>query len=848
MSSRRRERALVLLTITVFAAALSSVLWATINLRQPTPYYLVYLVMGAAVMAVGAIFSAPVPPRIPFRITLTPTASLLCASVLPVPWVILCAAVGVTVARMITRYPRSAGVHKAIHNASMDVVAAVLAAVTMHAFGIRPRFEDSGLATSRWQIYVLGFLVAGIAVLALQEIVTTAAATLATGRPVLTVLRYMWRTRLIVGFAEVGTAGVVSVLTGLDMRALIALPAAMLVLHLVLTHRLRIREERRAWEHLAVLSDALASRDIDVVIRTAAAGAVKLFGAQAADIEIAGSGRLVRADRDAAVVFDGPAAEVPVYAAGPPLPIAHEIGAKTTGLQGTLRLYLRGPRDRLSARERSTLRAFSATLSTSLDIAHAYALMRHEAHHDRDTGMPNRATLLTRVAEKAADTCHVVAIRLENYEFLADAVGRDSALVLLNELATRLSRASRDASEVARVGDAEFALVMWATTDMGAYQRACYAVATLRRPIHIGGSLLTVRVSAGMTSGAPEEANALLDAAERVMWWAIRQGQDRLVTYQAGPIQSVPLARELEGARMSISFEPIVDLAGGSITMVQSVPRWLYSRYDVLAADGYAYQLLDDQDALEGFARTVLTRSIAAAATWRNALPHAALVVPIPARAVTPRFVDGLREALQGSPAGSSLVLALGQPADLPPGDASEQLRHLGVRLLLEDYGSSTRSIESLNAAPWHFLRVHPAYALDAGWRPARSVIRAAVDLAIDLDLAVIAPGIVSDDERRELAALGCALGSGPHFGGEMFPSQIRDHAALWQPSGLDAAGAQVLPLRLRRAGPAVSSHSPVQRGDRETIEGRGPRFLGPRAVGHRAPASEFRSDEGGVM
>lgn len=85
-----------------------------------------------------------------------------------------------------------------------------------------------------------------------------------------------------------------------------------------------------------------------------------------------------------------------------------------------------------------------------------------------------------------------------------------------------------------------------------------------------------------------------------------------------------------------------------------------------------------------------------------------------------------------------------------------------------------------------------------AGWRPARSIIRAAIDLAIDLELSVIAPGITVEDERRELAALGCALGSGPLFGGELLPSQVRGHATLWQ---LDVLPTRVPIPRLHRAG-----------------------------------------------
>lgn len=809
MPIQRGKWALGLLTSIVFVSALACLVWAVKHAGRPAPYYSVYLLMGAALMAVGAICSAPLPQRVPIRITLTPTACLVCASALPVPWVVLCTAVGVTVARLVMSRSRSSGLHKVLHNSSMDVVTAAAAGSVMYTFGAQPGFTEHALGSPGLLRQVVAFPIAALAVLALEELVTMTTVTLATRRPFLAVLRHLWRTRLIVAVGETVTAGIVAVVTGLDLRALIALPAVMLIVHLALTYRLRIREERRAWEDLAVLSDALSARDLEFVLRTAAAGAVRLFGARAADIEVDGGKRLVRAGGDAGdarVVFDGPASDAPDIVESRPT-VRSEFGDYATGLHGVVRLYFGGAGDELSARERVTLRTFTATLATSLDNAHAYALLaqearRHEvaATQDPDTGLLNRRTLLSRVAEIATGTCHVVAVRLENYDFLADQIGRDAALTLLNELAGRLCHAPGDSgSVVGRIGDAEFALILWDVPQDAAYQRAYWTVAALRRPVTTDQGMLNVRASAGMTSGAAADVAELLDAAEQVMWRAIRREQDRLVSYQTGPAHGRALDRDLVDARMSIAYEPIVDLTTGRIVMMQSVPRILYSRHDVLVADEYIYQLVMNQDGLEALARKVITRSLSAAVTWREALPHAALVVPVPARALTPRFVDGLRDLLRNhAVAGSSLVLELAQPSGLPSRDVTDLLRQYGVRLLLGNYGSIQGSIQALNAATWSFLRLDPAYALDAGWRPAQAVIRAAADLAIDLDLAVIAPGITVEEERHELARLGCALGGGPLFGGEMFPSQVRNHASLWQPTALHD-GAQIVRLHRTR-------------------------------------------------
>ncbi|WP_433531339.1 EAL domain-containing protein [Micromonospora sp. CA-263727] len=766
--------------------------------------------MGAGLMAMGALFSVPLQPRLSMRVTLTPTACLVCASVLPAPWVVVCAAVGVSVVRLLARPQRSFWLHKAVHNTSMAVVAAALAAGVIAGFGAGPVLGEPLLTAPSLSRHLLAFAVAAAVVVVFEELVTAAAVTLSTRRPFAAVLRGLWLTRLCVAMAEIVVAGLVTILAGLDMRVLVALPLVMLVLHLVLAYRLRVSEERRVWERLAALAGALTSRDLDVVVKTAAGGAVDMFCLRTADIVLADD-RLVRASQQGGVtrvVYDGLATDAPEVADG-----QHAVSlvfGEADG--GVLRLYLSGPRDRLSVREAAAARAFVATLSSSLDLAHAYGRLaaearRHEraASHDEATGLLNRAGLLTHLRKGCGELCHAVVIRLDGHALLTDAVGRRHALDLLTTLADRLRQASRDMTcEVARIGDVTFALVIAGVTADVAYQRACWAVAALRRDVSVDGRRLIVRASAGMASGSPGES--LVDAAERVLSRASRHGDERLVSYQTGPVRAWSLARELNSARMSISFEPIVDLASGRIVMMQATPRWLYSQHEVLRADEYVYQLLDSDDgSLETLARTVVQRSLAAVATWRDVLPNAALVVPIPANALTPPFAAGLPDLLRDHTplGGRSLVLALAGPPDPHVREAAERVGQIGVRLLMDRFGSPHAGLESLNAMPWSYLRLHPAYALDAGWQPARSVIRAAADLATDLGLMVIAPGIRAEQERRELAEIGCALGSGPLLGGEMFPSQVRRHAMLWQPKALPG-GAQI--VQLHRAGRKAAS------------------------------------------
>ncbi|MFJ6199615.1 EAL domain-containing protein [Micromonospora sp. NPDC092111] len=814
MSIQRGRQALGLLTGTIAVTALACLAWAVAQLGKPAPSApWVYAAVGAALMAVGAVLPMPLPSRMPIRITLIPTACIVCVAVLPAHWVVICTAVGVSLGRAVRQPARRVSRHKLIHNTSVDVVTASVAAMMMYGAGFRPTLAESGGAELEPAWVIVAFLAAAVVALLFEELVTVAAVTWSTGQPIAVTLRFLWRTRLVVAVGEVFAAVAIAVALMTEPRVLIALPSTMMALYFAVSHRLRIREERRVWERLTALSDALSARNLDEVLHTAAAGAVELFGAQSADIEITRDRRVVRAvlrGDVALVAYDGSVDAAPAAAESSAV-LTQGFGDHTTGVRGEVRLRLGGSYQTASVRERATLRAFVATLSSSVDLAHAYGLLAREATHDKDTGLPNRLGLSQWCAALPDESCHVLAVHLENLHFLADTMGQERTRAVLAQVADRLRHLSADRWAVAaRVGDATFALVLREMTTELAYQRACRAVALLRHGIDVDGRRVDLRASAGMASGAP--GPAVLDAAERVLWRALRRSEDRLVSYESGTVGEWSLARALTQARMSISYEPVVHLTSGQITMVQTVPRWLYSRNDLLAADDYVYQHIDDVDGLRALASQVLARSLAAAASWRDVLPEATLVVPVPAAAVTTQFAATVRELLNayGLPE-SHLVLALSRPPAAASQDSSNgsaggaddqsadaHVTKMGVRLLLDNYGSRHTDLAALNAADWSFLRLHPAFSLDAGWRPARSVIRAAVDLAADLDLVAVAAGISTQDQRQELAALGCAYGSGELFGGEMFPSQIRAHAKRWAPRPVGRAPDQ---RRLHRSG-----------------------------------------------
>jgi EAL domain-containing protein (putative c-di-GMP-specific phosphodiesterase class I) len=136
------------------------------------------------------------------------------------------------------------------------------------------------------------------------------------------------------------------------------------------------------------------------------------------------------------------------------------------------------------------------------------------------------------------------------------------------------------------------------------------------------------------------------------------------------------------------------------------------------------------------------------------------------AQLTSPGFALRLGRALAESGAdAATLVLDLDAGA-LPDGDRDlaavlADLRALGVRIALDDFGSGAASLAQVRTLPVDVLKV-PAEALtDRGDRTAHEVATAIVALGQRLGLRVVAEGIETPAQLARVRALGIVEGQG---------------------------------------------------------------------------------------
>ncbi|WP_344406868.1 bifunctional diguanylate cyclase/phosphodiesterase [Dactylosporangium fulvum] len=427
--------------------------------------------------------------------------------------------------------------------------------------------------------------------------------------------------------------------------------------------------------------------------------------------------------------------------------------------------------------------------------------LHHQAHHDPLTGLPNRVLLyrhLTDTLRDAPDDARigVCFLDLDEFKTVNDTLGHGSGDRLLVAFADRLRACVNGADHfVARVGGDEFVVVAGGTRsaeDMT--ELAETMLAELSKPVRLDGHELTVSASIGIVEqparGAdPEE---LLRAADATLYLAKADGRARYAVFDAtrNAEQLLQygltgrLAGALERGEFELVYQPLVSLVDGRLRGAEALLRWRHPELGTVSPNTFI-PVAEQSGMIHALGRWVLRESCTAAAAWQRSHPDTPLLVSVnvsPRQCTDPRLLEDVEHALADSglhPANLQLELTetvLMQSTGRPV-QTLRKIADLGVRIVIDDFGIGYSNLAYLRHLPVHGLKLAGAFM--AGIRSLASdhvdeqIVETVIRLAHTLQMTVTAEGVETADQADRLAALGCDLGQGWHFGRPTDPAGI---------------------------------------------------------------------------
>jgi diguanylate cyclase (GGDEF)-like protein len=799
-------RSLYAVVAAVTVAAVVSVavsLWLAV--RGPAP---IWWQFAACAVLFGMVSFAWMAMRVGSQLVLigwTEAAVLVGLALLPPAWVVPAIALGCA-----SKFIRHrAQPIKAVFNASMDTfVSAVVVLIVAALSGLPPDLGRPG--------DVAALVLGAVAFSQLTEFGAAVAVGLSQRRSPYRVFLSGLGIKLISQAGNVTAALLAVVLVRVDPRVLLVLPPLLFCLQQAYEARLRGGEERESWQGLLEATRSLADLDERVVLARATAEATRLFSADWAEVELA-DGRLVRGDEQG-VGYDGPADQTLADATAT---VERPIGPDGDPL-GLLRLCFGAPVS-LSDREQAMLGAVAAELHSALVNAGRHATAQHEATHDPLTDLLNRSGLqvqgLAALAETAAARVDaaVVLIDISGFREIVDTLGHAAGDTVLVHTARRLEAALLPGELVARLEGDEFAVLLPKLTDPAqASHRADALLGAIASPAVVGGTTLSLTSVAGIAY-APRGLGELPELLRQagVALHAVHSTVGRIDFYaperDMRSVSRLVLASELRAAlqdmdQIELLYQPIVDLNTGEALAAEALVRWHHPARGPLALEEFL-PVVEHAGLLPELTRRVLDSALGCAADWTQQGSDVPVAINVSPRTLLDRDFPGeVAAALSRHrvPAGR-LTLEITETSVVSHlavvDGVLDELRDLGVRLVLDDFGTGWSSLSHLARLPVHEVKIAATFTERLLSSPqAAAVVRGTLEIARALDLRVVAGGVTGAIQRATLISLGCHAGQGDHF----FPPLPADRIgpALWSSTVRAAAasdGADVIPLSQRR-------------------------------------------------
>jgi diguanylate cyclase (GGDEF)-like protein len=416
------------------------------------------------------------------------------------------------------------------------------------------------------------------------------------------------------------------------------------------------------------------------------------------------------------------------------------------------------------------------------------AKLRHQALHDALTGLPNRRLFHARVDEAlergAADGSEpvVLFIDLDGFKAINDDLGHAAGDELLVAFAERLRANVRPAELPARLGGDEFAVLLEAGSSDVAEEVAQRLVGAVKNPFSIHGRRLSVRLSIGIASSSTASGvEELLANADVAMYTAKAEGLSSYSLYsermrgsaEARQMLGQALEDALERDQITVHYQPIVDLRTGDVIAFEALARWRRGRSDTVSAAEFV-QAAEESQLIERIGQVVLRAACVQTQEWRaddETTRELSVCVNLSAAEFgSPRLgVDVAAALLESGLDASRLILEVTEDVAGANTEATlatmTELRRLGVRFSLDEFGTGRSSLEELCRLPFDVVKIARPLVERIGTGSAdERVTRAIVGLAKSLGLKVVAEGIESREQAARLKDLGCHLGQGFYF------------------------------------------------------------------------------------
>jgi diguanylate cyclase (GGDEF)-like protein/PAS domain S-box-containing protein len=455
-------------------------------------------------------------------------------------------------------------------------------------------------------------------------------------------------------------------------------------------------------------------------------------------------------------------------------------------------------------------RRIAGSLTDTTDRAKEQEQLRSAGFRDPLTGLYNRGVFVQKLGQRldefkqrrSGDRFAVLYLDLDRFKVVNDSLGHLVGDELLIAVSRRLESCLRPTDALARLGGDEFAILLSGLADEAQANAIAFRIQeTLSAPFSIGGREVFSSASIGIAPGLPEYASPedIMRDADTAMYHAKARGKARHELFDsvmhARTRDRLGLENDLRRAvannDFDVHYQPIVSLSSGRCVGFESLVRW--TRKGEAVSPATFVPMAEELGLIEPLGIWVMEEACGRFAGWKQRYPFSGLdwiTVNVSSRQLTQQnFMSIVEQAVKRSgirPSDLRIEITETALMDNPTAAAEvvRQLRDFGVKIYLDDFGTGYSSLSHLHRLPVDALKIDRSFvnSLLIPNRPA--TVESILALARTLNTSVVAEGIESGVQARELQRLGCTHAQGFFFSRPLSAAAVEDLLLADEPLG----------------------------------------------------------------
>lgn len=426
------------------------------------------------------------------------------------------------------------------------------------------------------------------------------------------------------------------------------------------------------------------------------------------------------------------------------------------------------------------------------------AQLLYNAFHDSLTGLPNRKLFMNHL-EKVIRLSQmdkgflfaVLFLDIDRFKVINDSLGHAIGDKLLISIAERLKECLRHNDIVARFGGDEFVILLSDIKESSCAKVIAEKILNkLKEPFCLDGHSVFTGTSIGIVLSEEyyDRPEDILRDADTVMYRAKMNGRSNYAMFDkemhAHAVKTLQMEADLQRAivnnEFKLYYQPIVSLADGNITGVESLIRWEHPQKGLVSPAEFI-PLAEETGMIESIGRWVIKESLSQSKIWHNVeYSNVSLSVNVSARQFrSHNLPEIIRRILEETGMDSmAFDLEITESTVMEDMDRSiktlEELNSMGVKIMLDDFGTGFSAINNLRFLPVNGIKIDLSLTKDIATSPgAATIAKAIINMAHGLNKKVIAEGVETDAQLEFLRSHNCDMAQGYLFGRPMPASEL---------------------------------------------------------------------------